>query len=229
MSKFAGESVLLLCYGSRGLITKKSVCFSLIFFCHGWGRIFSFHANSLLWRVPWLLPHIVSSRPCSNSDPLYHSFTSALVLSTFLPAYNILRPLPFWNHLLALHSRDHPTPIAPNIKCFQRIVYMSSPPDHNLLTCYLLLPFYFVANLTTTNSLLAAKLKWKLLLSIQHLSLWPSCLFLNHSPLLIFTAALLWFSLYLFSLLPMKHSLDTTHSVNTFTLMISTGHWQTFS
>lgn len=177
MSKFAGESVLLPCYGSRGLIIEKSVCFSLIFFCHGWGRIVSFHANSLLWRVPWLLPHIVSSRPCSNSDPLYHSFTSALVLSTLLPAYNILRPLPFWNHLLALHSRDHPTPVAPNIKCFQRIVYMSSPPDHNLLTCSLLLPLYFVANLTTTNSLLAAKLKWKLLLSVQHLSLWPSCLF----------------------------------------------------
>ena len=80
----------------------------------------------------------------------------------FPPAYNILRSLPFWNHLLTLHSRDHPTLVAPNMKCFQRLVYMSSPPDHNLLTCYLLLPLYFVANPMTTNNLLAAKLKWKL-------------------------------------------------------------------
>lgn len=95
----------------------------------------------------------------------------------FPPAYNILRSLPFWNHLLALHSRDHPTLVAPNMKRFQRIVYTSSPPDHNLLPCYLLLPLYFVANPATTNSLLAARLKWKLSLSAQHLALWPSCLF----------------------------------------------------
>lgn len=108
----------------------------------------------------------------------------------------------------------------PNINHLQRTVYMWSPPAHHLLVCYpltirlLLLPLYLVANLMTTNSFRAAKLRWLLSFSGQPLALWPSCLFFffwKPSPSLIFIPALLCFP-FVYSLLmmlfPWHHSLS---------------------
>lgn len=198
--------------GVEGLPHPKSPSASLIFYCHGWrGRIVSFHAaNSLLWPgtlalTPYrllrdLAPTVIL---CIIHLPLH------LFFPHFPPAYGIYSDL-FHSEtiFLALHSRDHPTLVAPNMKRFSENSLHELPPDHNLLPCYLLLPLYFVANPATTCRSQAARLQYSG--SCHSLPTWHSGLavFLKHSPLLSFAAALLWFP-SVYSLLPIRHFLDT--------------------
>lgn len=230
MSKFAGEKVILFSYpmGAPSLLGS-------------------------LPASPWH-PHAVAEEEASSPlpavplDPTYSSSTSSnggslchlplllfFVLSiSFLPQHVTNSGLlPSKTAFLTLYSDTTPCQSIPMLKFLGK----SSTRASHLLPTYshvnsLNMTFSFTTlfgfNLMTTNSLLAAKLRWQPSSSLQHLAFWPTCVFWG--TFLPWPPLLLHYGFPSVSSFPYPWCsfLNTTYLVSTSPLMVSTKSWQTF-